>query len=189
MQSLLRGSKIRRLHKLDAARMDCFSLYGYPTSYRVSETGPILSNSGSITGLLFANGPLCHEIYNVSLVPSNVSITAVKINPRHSLQRKFNFIESLSIPAVSVRQIPLLPSIHGTSLLWWAFSQERGADSNFASHESHLEAHPPQGVYHPLFAARRCIICKHLGRSSPIKNLNFSSIAAPLDAPLLLDCP
>ena len=157
MQSLLRGSKIRRLHKLDAARMDCFSLYGYPTSYRVSETGPILSNSGSITGLLFANGPLCHEIYNVSLVPSNVSITAVKINPRHSLQRKFNFIESLSIPAVSVRQIPLLPSIHGTSLLWWAFSQERGADSNFASHESHLEAHPPRprtrGVYHPLFAA------------------------------------
>ena len=27
-----------------------------------------LSDSGSITGLLFANGPLCHEIYNVSLV-------------------------------------------------------------------------------------------------------------------------
>ena len=70
MQSLLRGSKIRRLHKLDAARMDCFSLYGYPTSCGVSKGERRgLSDSGSITGLLFANGPLCHEIYNMLLVP------------------------------------------------------------------------------------------------------------------------
>ena len=52
MQSLLRGSKIRRLHKLDGVcmaglRLRTASMYGYPgsvplcTGYQGDETGPI----------------------------------------------------------------------------------------------------------------------------------------------------
>lgn len=81
MQSLLRGSKIGRLHKLDGCRMRGFlraddrfflSLWlsgPLPSLYRISRRRAGLSDSGAITGLGPPNGLLCQEIYSVSLAP------------------------------------------------------------------------------------------------------------------------
>ena len=70
MQSLLGGSKIRRLHKLDAARMDCFSLF-MVILLRTEYQRRGLSDSGSITGFFYlqmVHLAMCHLCQAMSLL-------------------------------------------------------------------------------------------------------------------------